>query len=219
MNEAILSHAGRYLLNRRDFLRFGGTGLGGIALATLLAERGLLAEDRAPIRPAVRPDAPLAARPPHFTPKARRVLMIFCSGAVSHVDTFDYKPELVKRHGQPMPGAEKLVTFQGEQGTLVKPQWEFKPRGQSGKMVSDLLPHLAELADELCFLHAMTARSNTHGPAENQMSTGFTLDGFPGIGCWVTYALGSSCQDLPAFVAIPDPRGVPQVGPNHWNAA
>src|SRR5262249_6391961 len=81
------------------------------------------------------------------------------------------------------------------------------------------LPHLAELADEMCFIHSMTARSNTHGPAENQMSTGFTLEGFPGAGCWVTYALGTVCADLPAFVAIPDPRGLPQAGPNHWNSA
>jgi hypothetical protein len=86
-------------------------------------------------------------------------------------------------------------------------------------MISDLLPHLAALADEMCFVHSMTGKSNTHGPAENQMSTGFTLDGFPGAGCWVSYALGSECADLPAFVAIPDPRGVPQVGPNHWNSA
>ena len=83
-------------------------------------------------------------------------------------------------------------------------------------MISDLLPHLAELADELCFIHSMTAKTNTHGPAENQMSTGFTLDGFPSIGAWVSYALGSEADDLPAFVAIPDPRGVPQAGPNHW---
>src|SRR5207302_9628850 len=88
--------------------------------------------------------------------------------------------------------------------------------GQTG---SDLLPHLAELADGMCFVHSMTAKSNTHGPAENQMSTGFTLDGFPSAGAWVTYALGSECRDLPAFVAIPDPRGVPQVGPNNWNSA
>src|SRR5207244_3639371 len=76
-----------------------------------------------------------------------------------------------------------------------------------------------ELAYGLCFIHSMTANSNTHGPAENQMSTGFTLDGFPSMGAWVTYALGSENRDLPAFVAIPDPRGVPQVGPNHWNSA
>jgi hypothetical protein len=214
-----VSHAGRLLLDRRRFLNHAATGLGGIALASLLAEQGLLAEERSPIRPRIRPEAPLAPRPPHSTPKARRVLMIFCSGAVSHLDTFEYKPELVKRDGQPMPGGERLVTFQGEQGSLAGPRWPFKPRGQSGKMVSELLPCLAELADEMCFIHSMTAKSNTHGPAENQMSTGFTLDGFPSIGSWVSYALGSECADLPAFIAIPDPRGVPQTGPNNWNSA
>ncbi len=196
-----------FLLDRRNFLSQAGTGLGGIALASLLAEQKLLGAD------------PLAPRKPHFEPKAKRVLTIFCSGAVSHVDSFDYKPELIKRDGQPLPGGDKLVTFQGEQGNLVKPIWPFKPRGQSGKMVSDLFPKLAELADDLCFIHSMTAKSNTHGPAENQMSTGFTLDGFPSAGAWVSYALGSENRDLPAFVAIPDPRGVPQVGPNNWGSA
>jgi hypothetical protein len=217
MGEAVLSNAGRRLLDRRGFLQHAGTGLGGIALASLLAEQRLLAAT--PLRPHIDKAAPLKPRPPHAPARAKRVLMIFCSGALSHVDTFDYKPELVRRDGRPMPGADGLVTFQGRQGNLARPRWTFRPRGQSGKMVSDLLPHLAGLADEMCFVHSMTARSNTHGPAENQMSTGFTLDGFPGVGCWVTYALGSECADLPAFVAIPDPRGVPQVGPNHWNSA
>lgn len=212
------SNAGRWLLNRRDLLRFGGTGLSGIALAALLDEQRLLANDRSPLRPAIHPSQPHAPRAPHFPAKASRVLMIFISGAMSHLDTFDYKPELIKRHDQPLPNADKLVTFQGENGNLVRPLWPFKPRGQSGKMTSDLLPRLGDLADEMCFIHSLTAKSNTHGPAENQMSTGFTLDGFPGVGCWITYALGSECQDLPAFVAIPDPRGVPQVGSNHWNA-
>jgi hypothetical protein len=206
MPHTVLSHAGRGLLDRRNFLAHTATGLGGIALASLLAGEARAAN-------------PLAPRSPHFAPKAKRVLMIFCSGAVSHIDTFDYKPELVKRDGQPMPGADKLVTFQGAQGNLAGPLWKFRPRGRSGKMVSDLLPHLAELADEMCFIHSMTARSNTHGPAENQMSTGFTLDGFPSAGVWVCYALGAECDDLPAFVAIPDPRGVPQVGPNNWGSA
>jgi Protein of unknown function (DUF1501) len=219
MNPAPLSQAGRRLLDRRSFLQHAGSGLGGIALAGLLDRQGLLAAEKPPVVPVIDPAAPFAPRPPHFQGRASRVLLLFCSGALSHVDTFDYKPELVKRDGQPLPGAEKLVTFQGEQGNLARPLWEFRPRGQGGKMVSDLLPCLAGLADEMCFVHSMTARSNTHGPAENQMSTGFTLEGFPGIGCWVSYALGSECADLPAFVAIPDPRGVPQVGPNHWNAA
>ncbi|HTH47700.1 MAG TPA: DUF1501 domain-containing protein [Candidatus Limnocylindria bacterium] len=218
MPEKILSNAGRQLLNRRDFLRHGGTGLGGIALATLLAEQRLLAA-KEPIRPAWSPQQPNAPRPPHFTPKAKNVLVIFCSGALSHVDTWDYKPELFRRHGEPLPGGDKLITFQGEQGALTRPLWEFRPRGQSGKMISNLLPNLAELGDDLCFIHSMTAKSNTHGPAENQMSTGFTLDGFPSMGAWASYGLGTENQDLPAFVAIPDPRGVPQMGPNHWSSA
>ncbi len=209
-----LSHAGRHLLSRRDFLRWGGTGLGGIALSSLLAEEG-----KSPIRPVIDPSHPYAPRAPHFPPRAKRVVLVFCSGALSHVDTFDYKPELVKRHDTPMPGGEKLVTFQGGNGNLIKPLWDFKPRGQSGKMVSDLLPNLAELADEMCFIHSMMAKSNTHGPAENQMATGYTLDGFPSMGAWVSYALGTENQELPAFVAIPDPRGVPQVGSRQWASA
>ena len=202
-----LSHAGRRMLDRRAFLQWGGTGLSGIALTALLHEQRLLAGEP-PIRPAIDPAQPYAPRAPHFPAKAKNVLMIFCSGALSHVDTFDYKPELIRLHDTPMPTAsgEKLITFQGEQGNLIKPLWEFKPRGESGTMTSDLLPHLGELADEMCFIHSMTAKSNTHGPAESQMATGFTLDGFPSIGAWTTYALGSECRDLPAFVAIPDPR-------------
>ena len=219
MKDDTISNAGRWLLNRRDFLRHGGTGLGGIALLALLAEQKLLAADKSPIRPQWSPQHPNAPRPPHFAAKAKNVVVIFCSGACAHLETWDYKPELIKRHGQPLPGSDKLITFQGENGNLTKPHWEFKPRGQTGKMVSDLLPNLAELTDDLCFIHSMTAKSNTHGPAENQMGTGYILDGFPSVGSWASYALGTENQDLPAFVAIPDPRGVPQVGPNHWNSA
>ena len=196
------------LTNRRTFLGDFATGLGGIALASLLAEQGLLAADKA--------DSPLAPRRPHFTPRAKRVLHVFCTGAVSHVDTFDHKPELVKRHGQPLPGAGKLLTFQGENGNLAQPLWPFKPRGQSGKMISDLLPHLAELADEMCFIHSLTSKTNTHGPGEVFMSTGFTQEGYPSMGAWGGFALGSVNRNLPAYVAIPDPRGVPQQGPSNW---
>jgi Protein of unknown function (DUF1501) len=214
-----LSEAGRWLLNRRQFLRYGGTGLSGIALTALLARENRLLAAEKPIRPQWSPERPYEARPPHFKPSASNVLVIFCSGACSHLESWDYKPELVKRDGQPMPGGSKLITFQGENGNLTKPLWDFKPRGQTGKMISEMLPNLAELADDLCFIHSMTAKSNTHGPAENQMSTGFILDGFPSMGSWVSYALGTENEDLPVFVAIPDPRGIPQVGPNHWSSA
>ena len=142
--------------------------------------------------------------------------MIFCSGACSHLDTFDYKPELIKRHGQPMPGGDKLITFQGEQGNLTRSPWEFRPRGQSGKMISDLVPQLGAHADDMCFIHSLTGKTNTHGPGENFMCTGYTLDGFPSAGAWVTYALGSQNASLPAYVAIPDPRGTPQSSVNCW---
>jgi hypothetical protein len=215
----LLSHCGGRLLNRRAFLNDAATGFGGVALASLLAGDRLLANDgvTGPIRPQIDPSAPSAARPPHHAPKAKRVLQIFCSGACSHLDTWDFKPELIARHGQPLPG-EQVVTFQGPVAGLTRSPYEFRPRGQCGKYTSDLLPRLGELVDEMCFIHSMTAKSNTHGPGENQMSTGFVIDGYPSIGAWSTYALGSEAADLPAFVAIPDPRGVPQAGPNNWSS-
>lgn len=207
----------RNLLDRRSFLSSTIGGLSGVALAALLQEQGLLGNETAvPFRPEVNPSAPHAPRLPPAPARAKQVLMVFCSGALSHMDTFDWKPELARRDGQMMPTAEAAVTFQGENGAISKPLYEFQARGECGKFTSDLLPHLGELVDDFCFLHSMTTKSNTHGPGENCMSTGFTLDGFPSIGAWSTYALGTENQNLPAFVAIPDPRGVPQAGVNHW---
>ncbi len=207
-------------LNRRAFLSHSATALSGMALTQLLGRDGLMAAEaggKSPIRPKINSANPNAVRDPHFAPRAKQVLMIFSAGGCSHLDTFDYKPELIKRHGQPMPGGDKIVTFQGGQGSLTKSPWEFRPRGQSGKMVSDLVPRLGELADEMCFIHSLKGKTNTHGPGENFMNTGFTLDGFPSIGAWTTYALGSANDNLPAYVAIPDPRGVPQSAGNCWN--
>lgn len=148
--------------------------------------------------------------------RGRRTLWcFFCAGAVSQLETWDYNPELITWDGKPLPGGP-AVTFQGPAGNLARPQYTFRPRGQSGKWVSDLLPHLAELTDVLSFVHSLTSKSNTHGPAENFLSTGFVLDGFPSLGLWTTYALGSESQELPAYVAIPDPRGAPQNGSNNW---
>ncbi|QDV85648.1 DUF1501 domain-containing protein [Planctomycetes bacterium TBK1r] len=205
----------RSFLDRRQFLSQTASGLGSIALASLLQQPNVSADDH-PIRPKIDPSRPFAARPSHHQPAAKNVLVIFCSGACSQIDTFDYKPELIKRHGQPMPGAEDLVTFQGQQGMLTQSPWEFKPRGQSGKMVSQLVPQLAELADDMCFIHSLTGKTNTHGPGENFMSTGYTLDGFPSMGAWTTWALGTENENLPAYVAIPDPRGTPQSSVNNW---
>ena len=208
-----LSTAGRSLLDRRKFLSGSATALGSIALTNLLGLDGLLAASQA--GPLIDPARPYAPRPPHFRAKAKNVIVIFCAGAVSQLETWDYKPELIKWDNQPLPGGP-AVTFQGPAGNLARPQYEFRQRGKTGKWVSDLIPHLAELTDDIAFIHSLTSKSNTHGPAENFLSTGFNLDGFPSLGSWTTYALGSESQELPSYVAIPDPRGVPQNGMNNW---
>ncbi|MDB4665085.1 DUF1501 domain-containing protein [Verrucomicrobia bacterium] len=219
-NANFQSHA---LLDRRHFLAQSGSAVGSMALLHLLEKDGLLASGDEvlrgtvqPIRPDINPASPNAPRKGHFPAAAQRVLMIFCSGAVSQLDTFDYKPELWRRHGQAMPGAKDLITFQGEQGNLAKSPWTFRPRGQCGKWTSDLLPHLGSLVDDTCFIHSLTSETNTHGPGENFMCTGYTLDGFPSMGAWTTFALGSEVDSLPAYVAIPDPRGTPQSSVNCW---
>jgi uncharacterized protein (DUF1501 family) len=199
-----LSQAGRSLLDRRSFLSQGSTGLSCIALASLLGGNDLLGASM---------EKP---RLSHFSPKAKNVVVIFCAGAVSQLETFDYKPELAKRHDDPLPPSLPSVTFQNASGNLAAPHFAFRPRGQCGKMVSDLLPHLGGLVDEMSFIHSLTSKTNTHGPGENFLSTGNINDGFPSIGAWVTYALGSANDNLPAFVAIPDPRGVPQASINNW---
>ncbi len=206
-----LSVAGRTMLDRRNFLSRSAGGLGSIALASLLGGDGLLAGQK----PHIDSSRPYAPRPSHFPAKAKNVVVIFCAGAVSQLETWDYKPELIKWDNKPLPGGP-AVTFQGPAGNLARPQYRFRKRGESGKWVSDMIPHLAKLTDEIAFIHSLTSKSNTHGPAENFLSTGFALDGFPSLGSWVTYALGSENQDLPAYVAIPDPRGVPQNGSNNW---
>jgi hypothetical protein len=185
-------------------------------LTSLLSSDRLLASGKSSESAVqIDPANPYAPRAPHFQAKAKNVLVIFCAGAVSQLETWDYKPKLIEWDDRPLPGGPS-VTFQGPAGNLARPQYTFRQRGQSGKFVSDLLPHLADLTDDIAFVHSLTSKSNTHGPAENFLSTGFNLDGFPSLGAWVTYALGSQCENLPAYVAIPDPRGVPQNGSNNW---
>jgi hypothetical protein len=195
-----------YWMNRREFLGDMGSGLTSIALSVLLKDQGLLAQD-----------ATILGKP-HFTPKARRIVQIFCPGAVSPMDTFDFKPVLQKRSGEPMPGEENLVSFQGANGNLMKSPWSFRQRGETGKWVSELLPHLSEWVDDMAFIHSLTAKTNTHGPACVQMNTGFVNEGFPSMGAWISYALGTENHNLPAYVAIPDIRGIPPSGPANWTS-
>ena len=216
--EEKLSCHGRRLLSRRHFLGQTGLAMGALSLSQLLAEDNLMHfGGKAPIRPLIDPKRPYAPRPPHFPGAAQQVLVIYCPGAVSHVDTFDYKPDLFKYHGQKPPSIPD-VTFEGPTGNIAKPFWEFEPRGETGKMVSDLLPHLAEQVDDFCFIHSLTTDTSSHPQGENFFNTGFTMEGFPSFGAWVTYALGSENSDLPAFVAINDPRGLARSGKNNFGS-
>lgn len=194
----------RVLATRRHFLAESATGLGAAALAWLLHKEALAA-------------APTTERHPHLAPRATRVLHIFSPGGVSQVDTFDYKPELEKHDGQELTGKGKLDTFFGKPGRLMKSVFPFRQRGQCGKWVSDLFPHLGGCVDELVFLHSLTTKSSSHTPACFQMNTGFTQNGFPSVGSWLSYGLGSLNDNLPTFVVLPDPRGLPNGGDNNWS--
>ncbi|MEC9093182.1 MAG: DUF1501 domain-containing protein, partial [Planctomycetota bacterium] len=129
--------------------------------------------------------------------------------------TFDYKPALEKLHGQKPPGLP-AVTFEGPSGNIAKPFWAFQPQGETGKRVSRLLPHLGKLVDDFAFFHALSTETSAHPQGENFMNTGFTMEGFPSFGAWATYALGTENQELPAFVAINDPRGLARSGKNNF---
>ncbi len=214
-----LSPLGRNLLDRRSFLRNTGGAMGALGLAQLLQQDGLLAadSDSGTIHPDIDADNPYAPRPPHFATPAKKVLVIFCPGAVSAVDTFDHKPSLTKLHGQKAPFIP-AVTFEGPPGNVAKPFWDFKARGQSGKMTSELLPHLGAMADDFCFLHSLHTDTSAHPQGENFFHTGMTMEGFPSFGAWVTYALGSENSELPAFVAINDPRGLARSGKNNFGS-
>ncbi len=185
---------------RRDWFSNMASGLGGIALAAMV------------------PKGAAGAVKTHFAPKARRVLQIFCPGAASHIDLWDDKPELRKRSGEAPPASAEMVTFQGKNGALMASPWAFERRGECGKPITKLLPRLGGWADEIAFIHSMTSKTNTHGPACVYMNTGFTLEGFPSAGAWTSYALGSDNENLPTYVAIPDIRGEPPAGPANWGA-
>ena len=201
-----------HLLTRRDFLWRSGGGLGGVALASMLSRDGLLAGDAAIAR------NPLALKPPHFAPKATAVIQIFCPGGLSHVDTWDYKPELERMHGQPFDAELGKQTFAGVAGNYGKSFWPFRQHGQCGRWISDLFPGLAKHVDDMAFIHSMQSKSALHGPAMFMMNSGFIRPGFPAMGAWVTYGLGSASENLPAFVVLPDPRGLPPGGVVNWGA-
>ncbi len=194
--------------SRRRFLRDAGAGLGSVALSWMLADSA-----RGSMRRGEDVD-----RPPHHPPRARRVIQIFACGGVSHLDTYDYKPELARLDGTELEGKGKGETFFGQPGRLLKSPFAFRQHGESGKWMSDLLPNLASCVDDMTFLQAMVAKSSNHTPATFQMNSGFTMNGFPCLGAWMSYGLGSENENLPTFVVLPDPRGVPAGGAINWTS-
>lgn len=192
---------------RRSFLRTAIASLSGVGLAHLLAD------DLRGTDTPWQPGRGMA----HYPARAKRVLQIFCPGAASHVDLWEHKPELEKHHGEPLPGEETLVSFQGPNGNLMKSPWAFAPAGHSGKAISTMLPHMAQHVDDIAFLHGMTSKTNTHGPGCIFMNTGHVTEGFPTAGAWTSYALGSANDNLPTYVALPDLRGEPPNGKANWS--
>ena len=181
--------------SRRELLSWGGYGLTGAALSSLLQGKFK----------------------PNYTPSAKRVIHVCLMGGLSHLDSFDYKPELAKFHGKPFKSEKKPETFFNRIGPLRKNDWSFKRYGQSGLWVSDLFPHISTVADELTVIRSMVADSANHTPATFQQNTGFQLNGFPVMGSWVSYGLGSESDDLPAYVVLPDSRGYPAGGTINWS--
>jgi hypothetical protein len=197
-------------VTRRAFLwRYGG-GLGGIALASLLSQSGALG---APTPGVVQKSGGL-----HFPAKAKRVIQLYMSGAASQCDTFDYKPLLIKQHGQKWDPGEKVELFQSNPGACLASPWKWRQYGKSGKWVNDCVAPLGSCVDDIAFVHNMVTKSNVHGPATFMQATGFILPGFPSVGSWVSYALGSLSENLPSFVVLPDPRGFAPNGPKNWSS-
>ncbi len=189
------------ITHRRGFLSWGASGLGAIALAHLFQR-----ESRAAEKPRT-----------HFEAKAKRVIHICLIGGLSHLDSFDHKPALEKFHGKSLPSKETPDTFFGQVGLLRKSDWAFKKRGKSGLEISDLFPEIAKQADLLTVIRSMTADSANHTPALYYENSGFGQSGFPSVGAWASYGLGCETEELPAYVVLPDPRGLPNGGASIWS--
>jgi hypothetical protein len=200
---------------RRQFLGRAGMGAGSLALAAMLRQQGLLAADDE------RRLNPLAARPAHFPGKARAVIWLFINGGPSHVDTWDYKPELQRRDGQELRGFDRNTGFfTDEVGPLMKSPFQFQRHGQSGSFVSEIFPNISRHVDDIAFVHSCHTETNNHAPALFQINGGLPRMGFPSVGSWVTYGLGSENQDLPGFIVMYDTlgRGLPKNYAQNWGA-
>ncbi len=210
------AQAAQALSSRREFLWTAGGGLGGIALASMLGAEGLLAAEAG-----AAPQKSIGGVPgvPHFPPKAKRVVQLFMAGAASHIDLFDFKPALIKHHGEASDFGEPVEAFQNGLGPWMKPVWDFQPHGQCGKPLGEVVAPLGEVVDQMAFVHNLVGKTGVHSQGTLLQATGFNRPGFPGMGCWVSYGLGSMNENLPTFVVLPDHRGLGSNGTKNWDSA
>ncbi len=202
--------------SRRHFLASGTMGIGSVALAWLLNQEGLLrAEPAKPELDARHHD--LKPKKPHFEPKAKAMISLFMQGGPSHLDLFDPKPALEKYDGKPFPGSIKYDNAAEASSKVLASPWKFKKHGKSGIELSELLPHLAEIVDDITLVRSMHTGVNNHGESIQALHTGRRGAGHPTVGSWVTYGLGTSNQNLPAYLALPDPGGLPVLGTELWS--
>jgi hypothetical protein len=195
--------------SRRDFLQHAGGGFGGMALAHLLGVSDALGD---PAKPRPEFNGGL-----HHRARVKRIVQLFMNGGVSQMDTFDYKPELEKRHGEKVDfGIKAAVT--SLPGAVMKSPFKWKQHGQCGRWVSDVFPHMATCVDDLAFFMGMASKTNVHGPGSYMMNTGFLSPGFPCTGAWVSFALGRLSDNLPTFVVLPDSRGLPYNNAGNFSA-
>ena len=201
---------------RREFFWEAGASFTGLALSGLL-DQGFFARQARGATGAAFAN-PLAAKPPHFAPKAKSVIFLFMYGGPSHVDTFDYKPALYPLDGKTIKVKTKGRGGERSESRAVGPKWPFKQYGECGKWVSDLFPHIAQHVDDIAFIHSMTADSPIHGSAMLQMNSGKIQSGAPCLGSWANYGLGSVNDNLPGFVVMLDPTGGPISGAKNWSS-
>ncbi|HUQ70929.1 MAG TPA: DUF1501 domain-containing protein [Planctomycetaceae bacterium] len=193
--------------SRRDFLWHCGGGLGGIALAAMMQQDELRAANGGVLTGAL-----------HHPPKAKRVVQLFMAGAASHVDLFDHKPELAMRDGQPWDPGEPVELFQNGHGNTFASPWKFAAYGDCGKSLSEIAAPLGCIVDDMAFVHNVVGKTGVHSSATLLQTTGFQLPGFPGMGAWASYGLGSMNENLPTFMVLPDHRGFPSNGAKNWDA-
>ena len=190
-------------VSRRDMLKNLGSGFGTLALASLLNQEGFSGESQII----------------HHPPRAKRVVQLFMSGAASHLDLWDHKPALEKHHGEKSDFGEHVEAFQNGLGPWMKSPFKFQPYGKSGKAISDAVSPLGDCVDDMAFVHNLVGKTGVHSQATYLQATGFQCPGFPGMGCWISYALGSMNENLPTFVVMPDRRGFASNGPKNWYSA